>query len=136
MHRIVLVEDDPALRYLLKSELESTGRFTVIGEAPDGAAGIKEARRCRATADLVLLDLNMPIMDGMTALPQIREAAPKAVVVVLTMRPREQFEAEALRLGAAAFLDKALAADSLAQRLVEIMDVNRTKGSVEPLRSS
>ena len=121
MHRIVLVEDDPALRYLLKAELEANGPFKVVAEAQNGAEGIEAAKTHSGRLDLVLLDLSMPVMDGVAALPHIIAAAPRACVVVLTMRPRAEAEAQVLKLGAAAFLDKSLAAATLTQRLVKIL---------------
>ncbi len=121
MIQVVLVEDDPALRFLVKSELESTGKFQVVGQAANGAEGIKQVKHCKSGLHIVLLDLNMPVMDGLTALPRILKAAPDAAVVVLSMRPRAEAEPEALRLGATAFIDKNIDGDTLSTRLLAIV---------------
>jgi CheY-like chemotaxis protein len=87
--RTVVVDDDADMRFLLRSALERSGRFEVVGEAEDGEDGITVAELRRP--DLVLLDLTMPVMDGLTALPRIREVCPPSTsVVVVSARPSEQ----------------------------------------------
>jgi len=101
--RILLVDDHPITRAALSSLLESHG-FTVAGEAADGEEAIDLARRL--LPDLVLLDLSMPGLDGLSALPRIREAAPDAEVVVLTASGTEENLLAAIRGGAAGYLLK------------------------------
>ena len=76
--RVVLVDDTADLRQLLRIALGRVG-FDVVGEAGDGAAGIEVARE--QEPDLVVLDLSMPVMDGLEALPHIRAACPRAAIV-------------------------------------------------------
>lgn len=120
--RVLMVEDDALLRMLLRTELEGTGRFRVVAEADNGKGGVAKAREAAPELDLVLLDLNMPIMDGVEALPLIRQAAPRATVVVLTMRQASQSKATVMALGAAAYLDKSQSGDALARNLLQILD--------------
>ena len=101
--RILLVDDHPITRAALSSLLEGQG-FTVAGEAADGEEAIELARRL--LPDLVLLDLSMPGMDGLTALPKLREAAPETEVVVLTASGTEENLLAAIRGGAAGYLLK------------------------------
>jgi DNA-binding NarL/FixJ family response regulator len=101
--RILLVDDHPITRAALASLLEGHG-FSVAGEAADGEEAIELARRLRP--DLVLLDLSMPGLDGLQALPRIREAAPEAEVVVLTASGTEENLLAAIRGGAAGYLLK------------------------------
>jgi DNA-binding NarL/FixJ family response regulator len=101
--RILLVDDHPITRAALSSLLEGHG-FTVAGEAADGEEAIELARRL--LPDLVLLDLSMPGMDGLTALPRLREAAPETEVVVLTASGTEENLLAAIRGGAAGYLLK------------------------------
>jgi DNA-binding NarL/FixJ family response regulator len=101
--RILLVDDHPITRAALASLLEGHG-FSVAGEAADGEKAIELARRLRP--DLVLLDLSMPGLDGLQALPRIREAAPEAEVVVLTASGTEENLLAAIRGGAAGYLLK------------------------------
>jgi DNA-binding NarL/FixJ family response regulator len=101
--RILLVDDHPLTREALASLLEQHG-FAVVGEAADGAEALERAAELEP--DLVLLDLSMPGMDGLTALPGIREAAPECEVVVLTASGTEENLLAAIRGGAAGYLLK------------------------------
>ena len=101
--RILIVDDHPITRAALSSLLEGHG-FTVAGEAADGEEAIELARRL--LPDLVLLDLSMPGLDGLTALPRLREAAPECEVVVLTASGTEENLLAAIRAGAAGYLLK------------------------------
>ena len=101
--RVLIVDDHPLTREALASLLRAHG-FDVPGVAADGAEAITEASRLQP--DLVLLDLSMPGMDGLSALPRLREAAPECEVVVLTASGTEQNLLAAIRAGAAGYLLK------------------------------
>jgi DNA-binding NarL/FixJ family response regulator len=101
--RILIVDDHPLTREALSSLLLAHG-FDVLGCASDGAEAIVEVGRLRP--DVVLLDLSMPGMDGLTALPRLREAAPECEVVVLTASGTEENLLSAIRAGAAGYLLK------------------------------
>lgn len=101
--RIIVADDHPLTRDALASLLGHNG-FEVVGEAADGAEAIDLATRTQP--DLVLLDLSMPGMDGLTALPRLRAAAPKCEVVVLTASGTEDNLLAAIRAGAAGYLLK------------------------------
>src|SRR5438477_1360706 len=101
--RILIVDDHPLTREALSSLLGAHG-LDVIGCASDGAEAIAEAARLQP--DLVLLDLSMPGVDGLTALPRLREAAPDCEVVVLTASGTEENLLGAIRGGAAGYLLK------------------------------
>jgi DNA-binding NarL/FixJ family response regulator len=101
--RILIVDDHPLTREALSSLLGAHG-FDVVGVAEDGEQAIVEVARLRP--DLVLLDLSMPGLDGLTALPRLREAAPETEVVVLTASGTEENLLAAIRAGAAGYLLK------------------------------
>jgi DNA-binding NarL/FixJ family response regulator len=101
--RVLIVDDHPLTREALSSLLGVHG-FEVCGCASDGEQAIGEAARLRP--DLVLLDLSMPGLDGLSALPRLREAAPEAEVVVLTASGTEENLLAAIRAGAAGYLLK------------------------------
>jgi len=101
--RILLVDDHPLTRDALAALL-AQGGFDVVGEAGDGVEALELATRLQP--DLVLLDLSMPNLDGLAALPQLRAAAPSCEVVVLTASGTEENLLTAIRRGAAGYLLK------------------------------
>jgi DNA-binding NarL/FixJ family response regulator len=101
--RVLVVDDHPLTLEALTSLLEQHG-FDVAGQAHDGAEAIEQAGKLHP--DLVLLDLTMPGMDGLAALPGIHEAAPETEVVVLTASGTEENLLAAIRAGAAGYLLK------------------------------
>jgi DNA-binding NarL/FixJ family response regulator len=101
--RILIVDDHPLTRDALAALLEQHG-FAVVGQAEDGEQAIERAREL--DPDLVLLDLSMPGLDGLEALPRLRAAAPRCEVVVLTASGTEENLLGAIRGGAAGYLLK------------------------------
>jgi DNA-binding NarL/FixJ family response regulator len=79
--RVVIADDVDALRKLLRRVLERDGRFEIVGEAGDGAAALEATRM---QPDLVLLDLMMPVMGGIEAIPKIRASSPNSRILVLS----------------------------------------------------
>ena len=101
--RILIVDDHPLTREALAALLEQNG-FWVVGNAGDGEEAISLARALQP--DVVLLDLSMPGLDGLGALPRIRLAAAGSEVVVLTASGTEDNLMSAIRAGAAGYLLK------------------------------
>jgi DNA-binding NarL/FixJ family response regulator len=101
--RVLLVDDHPITRDALAALLGQHD-FTVVGQAADGAEAVELARKLRP--QLVLLDLSMPGLGGLEALPRIRDAAPECEVVVLTASGTEENLLSAIRGGAAGYLLK------------------------------
>ena len=101
--RILVVDDHPLTRDALASLL-AQGGFDVVGQAADGAEALQLAHDLQP--DLVLLDLSMPGLDGLAALPRLRAAAPACEVVVLTASGTEEDLLAAIRGGAAGYLLK------------------------------
>ena len=105
---VLIVDDDQTLRDLLRELLEDAGYRTVT--ASDGAAGLDAL--CRAAPDLVLLDVSMPIMDGLTFLLRRSEEACRPPVPVVVMSAQQR-ESEARQLGAQQFVSKPFDLDVL-----------------------
>ncbi len=102
--RVLLADDTFTVRFLLRQALEASGAFEVVAEAGDGQEAVDQAILHRP--ELVLLDLAMPVMDGLQALPRLRAGAPDSVVVVLSGFNAERMEPQAVALGAAGYLEK------------------------------
>lgn len=117
--RVVLVDDMVELRQLIKVTLERSGHFEVVGQAGNGREGIDVA--VATGPDLVLLDISMPVMDGLEALPQLCRAVPATRVVMLSGFSEARLGAEAAAGGAVAYLEKGLTPDALVARLLEVV---------------
>ena len=116
--RVVVADDQVEHRDIVRRILERSGRFAVTGEASDGRAAIDLAERDRP--DLVLLDLTMPNMGGLEALPRILATSPATRVVLLSgSRPTT-----GAPNGAAAFLGKGMSPSQLLDELLTVMDAS------------
>lgn len=102
--RVVLADDVAALRELVRCVLDDAGGFDVVGEAGDGIEAIRVVEDRRP--DLVLLDLSMPQLDGLEALPRIRTASPATKVVVFSGFTSDRMSRETSRLGAVSYIEK------------------------------
>jgi DNA-binding NarL/FixJ family response regulator len=118
--RVVLVDDTVEIRQLLRMALELDGRFNVIDEAGDGASAIKLAGEKQP--DAVVLDLAMPVMDGLQAIPEIRREAPAAKILVLSGFDTRQMSSEALSRGADAYVEKGGDLQDLASKLINLCE--------------
>lgn len=102
--RVLLVDDTAMLRGIVRTHLDRTGRYVVVAEAGNGVDGLAAARRARP--DLVVLDLQMDVMDGATALPQLRELLPEARIVIFTGHDHESLWPQLSAAGADAAIGK------------------------------
>jgi len=114
MPRVLIVDDHPLTRDALAALLAAHG-FEVCGTASDGEEAVVEASRLKP--DVVLLDLSMPGVDGLRALPTLRSAAPGCEVVVLTASGTEDNLLAAIRAGAAGYLLKTEPPERIAEFL-------------------
>lgn len=119
-YSVLIVDDVAAQRRLLRYCLQALPQFEVIGEAGDGKDAIAFVRERKP--DLVLLDLSMPIMDGLEALPRIRYASPGTRIMVLTGFDEGRLGDVARRLGAMAYLEKGAPPEEILLRLVVVAD--------------
>ncbi len=113
--RIALVDDHALFRSGLKALLSRQSDFEIIGEAADGLEGVKLVEQLKP--DLVLLDLDMPVMNGREALAQIMEINPDIAVLMLTVSEDGEDLTECMRLGARGYLLKKIDADFLLQSI-------------------
>lgn len=123
--RVLVVDDCDDLRELIGMVIDRhPGGWKVVATAADGRQAIDAAHTTQP--DLVLLDIAMPIMDGMQALPLIREAAPEAVVVMLSGYPFASAGPGALEAGAHGYVEKSDLVKSLVPSLERLMDSVRS----------
>ncbi|MCA9516545.1 MAG: response regulator transcription factor [Myxococcales bacterium] len=122
--RVFIADDHGVVRVGLKQVLTELGGFEVIGEATDGRQVLNAADLGRA--DVLVLDLSLPIVNGVEVLRRVRRKHPTLPVVVHSMHPEDQFAARVLKGGAAAYVSKerppgdlVLAVERAARGLVE-----------------
>lgn len=117
--RILVVDDAAFMRMMLKDILSKNG-YIVCGEAADGAAAIKAYEELKP--DLTLMDITMPVMDGLQALRQIKQADPGARVVMCSALGQQSQVIEAIKAGAADFIVKPFQPARVLEAVKKILD--------------
>jgi len=117
--RILVVDDHTLFRRGLTALLAREPQFDVVGDAADAGEALRRAQELQP--DLILLDNHLPGVRGVDALPSLREAAPAARVLMLTVSEDEQDLGDALRAGAAGYLLKTIEGDALASAIQRVM---------------
>ena len=119
MISVLLVDDEAAVRQGLRMRIELEPDLVVVGEAGDGIAAVKAAQVL--DPDVVVTDVEMPKMDGITAIEWLREVSPSTSVIVLSVYDDEDARARARIAGARAFVGKQ-------EGVEELLDVIRSVG--------
>lgn len=117
--RIVIADDHTVLRAGLRMLLDAQSDLTVVGEADNGAELLGLVARIQA--DLILLDLTMPGLGGLEALPLLRKTCPEAHILILTMHDDEGYLRQALREGASGYVLKKAADSELIAAIRAVM---------------
>ncbi len=115
MIRILIVEDQTIIRQGLRRLLEAQPDLQIVGEAENGQQAI--AQVTQYLPDLVLMDIRMPIMDGLTATPIICDRFPKVKILILTTFDDEQYIEKLMQIGAVGYLLKDTPSEELAQAI-------------------
>lgn len=118
--KILLVDDHTLFRSGLRFLLETQKNFEIVGEASDGLEGIKLVEALHP--DIVLLDLDMPIMGGREALAQLVNSHPDLIILVLTVSEANEDLIECMRLGAKGYLLKNIEADFLLKSINKALE--------------
>jgi DNA-binding NarL/FixJ family response regulator len=109
--RILLADDHTILRDGIRALLEDEPDMTVVGEAEDGRTAVKLA--CQLQPDVVLMDIAMPLLNGLEATRQIKRECPQVNVLILTMHENEEYIRQVLASGAMGYILKDAAAREL-----------------------
>jgi len=118
MIRLLLVDDQRLMRDGLRILLELESDFEVIGEAEDGAQALESYQQL--SPDVVLMDIRMPVMDGVEATRRLRESDPNSKVIILTTFDDNEYIFEGLRAGALGYLLKDVSGDELADAIRKV----------------
>lgn len=109
--RLVLVDDHPVVRRGLRALLDTIDEVEVVGEAADGEAAVREAQLLHP--DVILMDIRLPVLDGVEATRRISAAVPEVAVLVLTMYDDDATVLTAMRAGARGYLLKGAEQDEI-----------------------
>ena len=115
MIRVLVADDQPLVRTGLATMVGATDDVVVVGEAANGAEAVALARETRP--DVVLMDVRMPVLDGIEATRRVVAEVPSARVVVLTTFDADEYVWEALRAGASGFLLKDVRPEALVEAI-------------------
>jgi DNA-binding NarL/FixJ family response regulator len=125
--RVLIADDHRIVRQGLRHVCEIAGGFTVVGEAEDGQAAVELAKQLQP--DIILMDIHMPILNGVQATSLIVEANPAARIIILTMYRQDHYVFEAIKAGARGYLLK----DIDEQDLIDaIRAVHRGDALIDP----
>ena len=118
--RVVLADDSEEIRNMLRMALEMDGRFEVVGEAANGDEAVVAVKDHQP--DAIFLDLMMPEVGGLEAIPRIRTECPDTKIVVLSVAANHPASFDARRLGATAVIQKGgdRSADDLAAEVADL----------------
>jgi DNA-binding NarL/FixJ family response regulator len=120
---VFLVDDVPELRDLIRFGIEDDPSFKVVGEAGDGRSALGGITAERPEA--VLLDLSMPDMDGLEAIPEIRSRVPEVAIVILSGFSAERMGASALERGADGYVERGTPVDELRRTTRRVVSARR-----------
>jgi DNA-binding NarL/FixJ family response regulator len=127
MIRVLIVEDQTLMRQGLRTILELEPGFAVVGEASDGQEGVAQARALHP--DLVLMDVQMPRMNGVEATRRITALVPHAQVIILTTFDYDEYVFDGIKAGARGYLLKDLPATEL---LATLRRVHAGESIIQP----
>jgi len=122
-HRILIVDDNATIRFLLRRCIEADPECNVCGEAENGKIAVDSV--VQLEPDAVILDLQMPVMDGLEAARRIMQIAPDTALLMLTMHNSEQLRELANAAGIRDVLSKS---DSVAEHLLTSLHRNLCQG--------
>jgi len=121
--RIVIAEDHKILRQGLRSLLSTSDELEVIGEAGDGMSAIRTIKELEP--DLVLLDLNMPKMNGIAVIKEIKQTCPKTKLLALTMHKKEEYILEVFKSGGDGYCLKSFGYEDLMMAIRAVLSGKR-----------
>ena len=116
--KVMLVDDHEIMRDGLREVLERSGDFEVVGEAGDGASAVRVAQELKP--NVIIMDVMMPIKDGIEACREITDMLPETGVLILTASPEEDAVMEAVAAGATGYLQKYSGKEQLLRTVGEV----------------
>jgi two-component system, NarL family, response regulator NreC len=116
--RILLADDHALIRQGLKALLEKQQGFQVVGEASDGQEALLSVEKTQP--DVAIIDISMPVLNGIEAARELKKSSPKTKVILLTQHDEDQYVTESLRAGVRGYVLKRQAGDDLVHAIQEV----------------
>ncbi len=116
--KVFLVDDHPAVREGVRSSLTARGSFLVVGEVADAAEALRKIKK--PLPDVVLLDINLPSLDGGELAKRLRQAVPSVKIVAFSIHSGEEYVVRMARCGAHGYVTKDASAAKLAEALLRV----------------
>ncbi len=113
--RVLIADDQPIIRKIVRSTLQIHPHFEVCGEAENGLAAIEEAKKLKP--DVVILNITMPVLNGFEAAREIRTKLPESAIVILSSNADQHFVEEAKKIGVRAYVSKTKAGEALVKAI-------------------
>jgi len=127
--RVVIADDDAGFASSLATLLEEDGRVEVIGIAANGEEAVQLA--CWQDPDVVLMDVTMPLIDGIRATQLVREAKPRLCILMVSGSESTSLRDQARKAGAAAFVHKSRVSEEIVDTIVELA-ARESRGEGQP----
>lgn len=115
--RVLLADDHALIRQGIRALLETQG-FQIVCEAADGQETIRSVEKTQP--DVAIIDISMPILNGMDAARELQKSAPKTKIILLTQHDEDQYVTESLRAGVSGYVLKSQAANDLVHAIQEV----------------
>ena len=109
--RVLIADDHPVIRRMVRSVLQVHPNFEVCGEAMDGAQAVEEAKKLKP--DVVVLNVTMPVLNGFEAAREIKAILPQSAIVILSQKADLEFVEQAKKIGVRAYVAKSRAGEAL-----------------------
>jgi len=133
--RVVVVDDSEEARNNIKTILSFDKRLEVIGEAENGEEAIFITKE--AQPDVVLMDINMPVMDGIKATAEITMSVPETTVIIMSVQSEQEYLRKAMAAGAREFITKPFSSDELIETIINTFETDmKRKEHFQPPKSA
>lgn len=109
--RVLVADDHPLVRRMVKTTLQQYPDFEVLGEAKDGAEAVEEAKKLKP--DVVVLNITMPRLNGFEAAQEIKKLVPQSGIVILSTHADKHFVNEAKKIGVKVYISKSKIGEAL-----------------------
>lgn len=120
---ILIADDHPLIRKIVRATLKREPRFNVVGEAENGLEAVQKSEELRP--DVLLLDITMPVLNGFEAARRLRERLPELRIIILSADADQRFIDEAKKIGVRAYVPKSEASLSLVKAIEAAMKTDQ-----------